>query len=132
MFRLMPRRFQRRSRRAGLLIAAVAMVSQLAFGAMTAPVAPSGQLAALAALSVLCHGQPPAPDRPAPSRRVAVVALCPLGVTRAPPVAILLPAVGLPTPPAALALRIAPTPPARAPPAQAALTAFPRGPPVTA
>jgi hypothetical protein len=132
MFRLLPRRFQRRSRLAGLLIAAFAMASQVAVGAMTTPVAPSGQVAALAALSVLCHGQPPAPDRPAPPRHVPLAALCPLGFTLTLPVAILSPSAGLPTPPAALALRIAPTPPARAPPAQMALTAYPRGPPVPA
>ncbi len=131
MFRLLPRRFQHRLRPVGLLIAAVAMAGQLAFGAMADPLPPSGRYAALAALSILCHGHQQAPDRPAPSRRIPFVAVCPFGVALPMPVAVLPPFMTLPAPPSALALRIAQTPRPGAPHAQAVLTAYPRGPPVS-
>ena len=129
---MMARRFRHRSGVMGLLVAVVAMVSQLALGAMVLPDdRPADPVAALTALSVLCQAGHPAGGRPAPARRAPQAAVCPLGVTLASPAVIVGPAPALPAPPAELALRAAP-PPAGAPPALAVTAAYPRGPPVLA
>jgi hypothetical protein len=117
----------------GLLIAAMAIVSQLALGAVVLPDnRPSDPVAALDALSVLCQTGHPPSDKPAPAHRAPQSALCPLNVTLAAPATILLPTTTLPTPSATPALRTASPQPARPPRSQADIAAYPRGPPVLA
>jgi hypothetical protein len=120
---------------AGLLVAVLALVSQLALGAMVLPDDdPQAQLDALSALTVLCRTGVPATDRdqaPLHHRR-ADPALCPLSVALALPGVILTPAPVLPSLVALLTLRAMGPPPARAPPSSVPDAAFPRGPPTRA
>ena len=118
-------------RLAGLLLAVVALVSQLAFGAIVLPDEAAAQeqsVAALEAVSILCQspapGQPPPPHRHAPD-----CALCPLSAALDHQAVILGAAPALPRPSRAMAVRATRPPPARAPPSQPRDTAYPRGPP---
>jgi hypothetical protein len=131
MSRSLSRQFRHCAGLVGLLIAVVAMVSQLTLGALVLPDnRPADPVAALNALSVLCRTGRPVGDKPAPAHRAPQTVLCPLSVTLALPAAILAPAIPLPAPSPVLVLRIALPPPARAPPSLAGIAAYPRGPPV--
>jgi hypothetical protein len=133
MSRLLSRQFRHCSGLVGLLVVVVAIVSQLALGAMVLPDnRPADPIAALDALSVLCQTGHPVGDKSVPSHRGSRAALCPLCVTLALPAAIPVPTALLPAPPATLVLRIAPLPPPPAPSSVAAIAAYPRGPPVLA
>lgn len=125
-------RFRRPSRLLSLLVATMALVSQLALGAAVLPDdAAQVQLAALDAVSILCHtdgttgGHGDAPTH----HRGSGHALCPLDVSLALPSAALASAPHLPAPPLPLTLRARPLPPARAPPTPMLVAAYPRGPP---
>lgn len=105
------RQFRHCSALVGLLIAVMAMVSQLALGATVLPDdRPADPTAALKALVVFCQTGHPVDDKPTPPHRMPQATLCPLSVTLALPAAIPAPMVFLPAPPGALALRF------RAPP----------------
>jgi hypothetical protein len=133
MSRLLSRQFRHCSGLLGLLVAVLAIVSQLALGAMVLPDnRPADAVAALDALSVLCQAGHPVGDKPVPAHRGSQAALNPLSVTLALPAAIPVPAAWPLGPPATLVLRIAPPPPARALPSVAAIAAYPRGPPLLA
>jgi hypothetical protein len=132
MFTGLTRRFRRSTRLSGLLAAVVALVSQLALGAVTAPAETlPTQLAALDAAIVLCQpGHPPrGPDAPAHPHRAPDCALCPLGTALALQAVVLTPAPTLPAPVGGRILRTGALPPVRAPPGRAIETAYPRGPP---
>jgi hypothetical protein len=131
MSRLLSRRFRHFSGLMGLLTAAVAIVSQLALGAMVLPDnRPADPIAAIDALSVLCQTGHPVGDKSVPTHRGSQPVLHPLSVILALPAAIPVLAALLPAPPAPRILRIAPPPPVRAPPSLVAIAAYPRGPPV--
>jgi hypothetical protein len=117
----------------GFLLAVLALVCQLAFGALLpAEEASARQLAALDAVSVLCDGSAPTtPGHGAPHHHHAPdCALCPLCIAMAAHGAILASAPPLPTPTSEPVAQAAFPPPARAPPSRAVRIAFPRGPPV--
>ena len=114
----------------GLLVAVMAMVSQLALGATVLPDdRPAGPTAALTALVVFCQTGHLLGDKPVPAHRMPQTTLRPLSVTLALPAAIPVSAILLPVPSTALPLRVVPLPPARAPPSLAVMAAYPRGPP---
>ncbi len=120
--------------RPGLLAAVLALVSQLALGAVVLPDdAPAGQLAELDAVSVLCTGAAPDGNSPAPHRHHAAdLTLCPLGISLAAPCCLPEPAPALPPPPQAVAARAFERPPGRGPPPATARVGEPRAPPVLA
>jgi hypothetical protein len=119
---------------AGLLLAVLALVSQLALGAIVLPDEAAAQeqsIAALDAISVLCQSPTPAaPDRAPAHHRCPDCALCPLSVALAMQATVLASGPDLPPPSSQSAIRLALPPPARAPPAQPHTTPLPRGPPV--
>ena len=125
----MSARQSRYPRRLGHVLALLALVCQVLLGGVALPDMAAAEQAS--ALGVICHaGAPPAPDQaPAHHRRITGCALCPLCVMAMQGV---IPAVApaLPGPSVRMADRAAQPPPARAPPAQPRLVAFPRGPPV--
>ena len=119
----------------GFLAALLALVSQLALGAMVLPdPASPDQLAALDAVSILCTGLPSSDNGgTAPHRHHAAdLALCPLTVTLALPAVILTPSPALPPPPSVLAFRTRERPPGRGPPLPTARVGAPRAPPFLA
>ena len=133
MSRLLSRQFRHCSGLLGLLVAVLAVVSQLALGAIVLPDnRPGDPIGALDALSMLCRTGHPVGDKPVPTHRRSQAALYPLSVTLALPAAIPTLAAMLPAPPVALVLRIAPPPRAHTPPSVTAIAAYPRGPPVLA
>ena len=109
----------------------VALVSQLALGAVVIPDDAQAQLAALDAASVFCQSGANAPgsDRPPVQRHASDYALCPLSVSLALPALVFAPEPILPEPGLGHALRLAPLPQGRAPPSHAFAAAYPRGPP---
>ncbi len=113
-----------------LLLAILALVSQIALGSLVLPDSVSAQEQSIAALSILCStGTPAAPgDKPA-HHHAPDCTLCPLCVTLATPSAILTTVAALPTPSSALMDRAALPPPARGPPSQARPVPPARGPP---
>lgn len=119
---------------AGLFLAVLALVSQLAVGSL-APVdaLASSQQAELDALTALCRTAPPADGRHDPAHRH--LPDCAPGVSRA---ALVLPGFVLapmPVPPAPSvhkAARLVSLLSARGPPSHASHLGFPRGPPVLA
>ena len=117
----------------GVIVAVLALISQLALGAAVLPdQIPANSVAALAAAMVDCAPAVPG-HKPAPSpRHDGGSALCPLSVALALPSVILTAAPILPPPLPALAMRTASRPPARAPPNRVPEAAFPRGPPTLA
>ena len=122
------------ARYCGFLAAVLALVSQLALGAMVPPDDTAGrQLAALDAVSVLCTGNPaPAPRHRAP-HHAADMALCPLDLALAMSGAVLLPFSALvPLPSSMSARRTWQRPPGCGPPPPTARVGAPRAPPVTA
>ena len=114
----------------GLLTALLALVSQLALGAMVLPDAPD-QVAALDAVGILCSGAAPTDDGgTAPHRHHASdLALCPLTVALALPAVVLTSAPALPPPAPVLAFRMRERPPGRGPPPPTARVGAPRAPP---
>jgi hypothetical protein len=119
----------------GRLLAMVALISQVAIGAMPhAGQASLAEIAAVDAVGILCSGAPPPPHqgdahhthRPAP-------AICPIGVSLGLAIAVLTPAPLPPTPAAAVLWRVARArPPGRGPPPPATRVGAPRAPPLTA
>ncbi len=124
-----PRRI--RLRLPGFIVAVLALISQLALGAIVLPDhTPTDGAAALAAAMVDCAPGTTPPARPdTPGHHNDGAALCPLSVALALPSVILSPAPALPTPPLVLAVRTDRLPPARAPPSRVPDAAYPRGPP---
>ena len=120
--------------RPGLLTAMLALVSQLALGAVVLPDdTPAGQLAEMDALSVLCTGAAPDRNIPTPHRHHAAdLTLCPLSIALAAPCCLSEPAPALPPPPPAIAARSFERPPGRGPPPATARVGEPRAPPVLA
>lgn len=126
------------SRRLGgfpsVLLALLALVSQLALGAVVLPDAASAQdqsVAALEALSVLCDSSKPnPPGQPGHRQHDPDRALCPLAVALALPVFVLAAGPELPLPSRALADTAPLVPQARAPPALPRQTPPSRGPPI--
>ncbi len=119
----------------GLLLAVLALVSQIALGAIVVPdEASMGErsVAALDALSILCNSSmPTAPgETPKHHRPNIDCAICPLAVALAMPAVVLASGPELPTPTSQLVNRAALPPPARGPPAQPRQTPPSRGPPV--
>jgi len=118
----------------GLVLAVVALIGQLALGAMVLPdAAQARQVSALDALSVMCGGVAPAAHRgPAAPRRhhAAEVALCPLSGALAGQAFVVAPEPVVPPPGhgAGPAWRVAHSP--RGPPMRAARAGFARGPPI--
>jgi hypothetical protein len=128
-------RFRHLSGYLRFLLAGVALVSQLALGAMVLPDdAPQGAIAALAAASILCGGNHPSDHGPAPHKhQPANPALCPISVALALPSVIATPAPDLPASSnSVLYLRIEERPPGRGPPAATARVGAPRAPPLMA
>ena len=133
MFTGLTKRFRRPMRLSGLFAVVVALVSQLALGAVIAPAeALPTQLAALDAAIVLCHPghSPRGPDVPPRPHRAPDCALCPLSAALALQAVVPTPAPILPAPDGGLILRTGARPPVRAPPGRAIATAYPRGPPL--
>ena len=131
----MSRRFRHLSGYLRFLLAGIALVSQLALGAMVLPDdAPQGAIEALNAASVLCGNQPSGHKGPASrSHQPANPALCPISVALALPGVIPTAAPVLPVSSnSILYLRTKETPPGRGPPAATARVGAPRAPPVTA
>ena len=132
----MSRRFRHLSGYLRFLLAAIALISQLALGAMVLPDdAPAGALAALDAVSILCDGNHPSDHRsPAShSHQPASPALCPISVALALPGVIPTPAPILPVSSnSVLYLSTTERPPGRGPPAATARVGAPRAPPLTA
>jgi hypothetical protein len=120
---------QRRLPAAGVFLALLALVAQLAFGA----VVPRPEVAlALDEAGVICHAAAPSDGRTPPAHHhMPDCQFCPLCMSLATP-GIVLPGAG-PNPPSPLAAvfrRPGLPPPATAPPVPALLSAQPRGPPV--
>lgn len=121
-------RLTRPLRRSGSLLALLALAVQLAaFSVVLAPDMPATGLDALVAASI-CHAGTTSDQAPQP-QHPPTCAVCPLcqaialaGTLLAPPGFVLV----APAMPAARASR---PPPARAPPARAVASAYPRGPP---
>jgi hypothetical protein len=113
----------------GLLLAMLALVSQLALGSVVVP--DDAGAAELAAVAIFCQTAAPGTPQPAtPHHQHAPgCAICPLCVALAAPGAILTPAPLLPVPSVRQVAQIALPPPARGPPARPLRTALPRGPP---
>ena len=121
----------------GLVLAMLALISQLALGSVVLPDSASAQeqsTAALDAFSIICStptaatpGRPPAHHRHAPDGT-----LCPLCVTLAMQAVILATAPVLPAPAGQRVGRAALPPPARAPPSQPRAVPPARGPPARA
>ena len=113
-----------------LLLAVLALVSQVALGATVlsdAAAAPDQSISALTALTVLCDSH--APAEPAHHHRAPDAAMCPLSVALALPA--VLPASGpdLPVPQSRVAGFADMPGEARAPPGQTRVAPPPRGPP---
>ena len=118
----------------GLLLAIIALISQLALGSLVLPDSASAQeqsVAALDALSIICSTPiAGAPDNPpAHHRHAPDCTLCPLCSTLAMQGVILTAAPALPAPVSQQTGRAVLPPPARAPPAQPRYAPPARGPP---
>ncbi len=114
----------------GRLAAMLALISQIALGAMVLPDSrPADPLAALDALSVLCLTGRTAPAHKNPAHHAPLAVMCPLAAALALPALLAAAPTVPPAPPAVLTLRLALPPPARAPPARTVVAAWPRGPP---
>ncbi len=118
----------------GLLVAVVALASQLALGSVVLPdeaAARDQSVATLDALTILCDAAGPAsPGQPPRHQHHPDCALCPLSVALALPAVVLTSEPALPPPSSRLADGAALPPPARGPPAQPRHTPPSRGPPV--
>ena len=120
---------QRRIPAAGLFLALLALVAQLAFGAMV----PRPEVAlALQDASAICHADAPSDSTtpPAHHHQAPDCQFCPLCMSLATPGIVLPGGVPNPPPPRTIAFRRPGLPPpATAPPIAAPLAAQPRGPP---
>ncbi len=120
----------------GLLLAILALVSQLALGAMVLPDddLPQRQQSSLDAIGVMCSSAVPVlPGHRAPHHRhVPDCAPLPLGVALALPAFMPMSPPTLPRPLAARMQRRASAASARGPPSHYSHIGFPRGPPVLA
>ena len=126
------RRFRHPVRLSGLLAVWLALVGQIALGALVLPGDSSqAQRTALDVAAIFCKagGGTGGSDAPPRQHHKADCALCPLGTTLAQPAPILIPAPFLPTPSLGPVLRPTDVPQARAPPSHRFATVFPRGPP---
>ncbi len=132
----MSRRFRHLSGYLRFLLAGIALVSQLALGAMVLPDdAPQGQIAALDAASILCGGNHPSGNGDPASHRHEPTnpALCPISIALALPSVIPTSAPELPlSSHSVLFFRTKERPPGRGPPAATARVGAPRAPPLTA
>jgi hypothetical protein len=119
----------------GFLTAVIALVSQLALGAVLPPDGPTPQqIAALNAVRVLCDGSQPADrgGKPGHGHRPMAPAICPISVTLSLPSVVLTPAPVLPAPSApVLYARAVEQPPGRGPPPATARVGVPRAPPLS-
>lgn len=122
----------------GLLLAVLAIVSQLAAGAIVLPGRAIARdrvadraIAALDALTVLCDSSAPAKpgQQPVHHPRPPDCAICPAGADLSPLVAILASVPEVPPPPARPMDGAGAPPQARAPPQPPRLAKLPRGPP---
>ena len=109
----------------GLLLAVLALVSQLALGSVV--LSDDAQAAEFDAIAVLCQTGAPAPVH---HQHAPDCAICPLCVALALPGVILTPGPVLPAPSVRGVAVVALPPPARAPPARTLRLAQPRGPPI--
>jgi hypothetical protein len=116
-------------RRASLLAAMLALVSQLALGAMVLPDIVQSDLAALDAAAVLCGTPAPGGHAPAPRHQAPDCALPSLAVALALPAVILGAAPGLPPRRAAAVGEAGRIEAPRTPPQHFASAGLPRGPP---
>jgi len=117
-----------------LLLAVLALVSQLALGSL-APVDAEAdrQQAGLAALTVLCQTGPADRDHgPAHCHRLPDQPLPSLAAALDLPGFVVAPAPVLPAPAAGVGLRLVSSLSARGPPSRESRVGFPRGPPVPA
>jgi hypothetical protein len=119
----------------GFLAAVLALVSQIAFGAVLPADEPTPQqIAALNAVRVLCDGVQPADHggKTDHGHRPLAPAICPVGVALSLPGVILTPGPLLPAPSAAaLYIRAVERPPGRGPPPATARVGVPRAPPLS-
>ena len=132
MCKLSPAMTQRRISASGLFLALLALVAQLAFGA----VVPRPEVAlALDEVGVICHAAAPSdgPTPPAHHHHMPDCSFCPLCMSLATP-GVVLPGAAprVPSPQIAAFRRPGLPPPATAPPVTPLLSAQPRGPPTLA
>ncbi len=116
------------------LLVGIALISQLALGAMVLPDdSPHATLAALDAAGILCGADRTGHAPPASPHHRASPALCPISVALALPSVVPTAALELPVFSGAI-VHLGPedAPPARGPPSPAARVGTPRGPPLTA
>jgi hypothetical protein len=113
----------------GLLLAVLALISQLALGSLVLPA--ESAAAELDAIAIFCQTAPSGTPQPsAPHHQHAPdCAICPLCVALAMPGAILTPAPLLPTPSVHQVAQITLPPPARGPPSRPLRISLARGPP---
>jgi hypothetical protein len=120
----------------GFLTAVIALVGQLALGAVLPADGPTPQqIAALNAVRVLCDGSQPGDPggRRDHGHRPLAPAICPISVSLTQPSVLPTPAPALPTPSVAvLYARAAERPPGRGPPPPTARVGVPRAPPISA
>ena len=119
----------------GLMVALLALVGQLAIGAVVLPDSDTADaLNRLDAVSILCSGLPASDDGgAAPHHHHACdLALCPMTLALAAPSVVLTPAPVLPAPKPVSVFPSRERPPGRGPPAASARVGEPRGPPVLA
>ena len=118
----------------GLLLAVLALVSQLALGSIAMPdeaAAREQSVAALDSLSIICSATTPVEHAPGQHHHHGMdCAVCPLCAALAMHAVVLGSGPDLPAPSSRLAHRATLPPPARAPPAQPRHAPPPRGPPV--
>ncbi len=113
----------------GLVLAALALLCQLAFGAVLPHAASAQTASGVEAIGTLCIAGAPA-HAPGHHQHRGDCALCPLCLSMAAQAAIPAAAPPLPLPRSEAAAPAVLPPPARGPPAPRRLFAFPRGPPV--
>ncbi len=130
----MARGFRHHPRFLSFLLVVVAVVSQLALGAMVLPDdSPAGEIAALDAVALLCGHLPGHDGSPAHRHRTGHPALCPVSIALALPSAIPTSGPALPVSyDTALIIRTKDRPPARGLPARTARVGAQRAPPLTA
>ncbi len=118
----------------GLLAAILALVSQIALGAVVVPDDALAAQARLVSASVICvgHASGAAGGKTRHHPHAPGKALCPLGVALASQSCVLTPSVLLASPAPVITARIAAAPPARGPPPPTARVGEPRAPPVPA
>jgi hypothetical protein len=131
MLHSLTRRFKQSEKFLGLLLAVMALMGQLAVGAAV-PLQDEAaeRLNTFEAALILCHsGTGSTPSQQAPLHHHFDCALCPLCQVLAHYSVVLTSAPFLPEPPAGMTLRTRGVAAARAPPAPAVASAYPRGPP---